>query len=832
MIVTSWKSQGWTTVRNAMFTLQPDRGDVLPYRDVASIRQYKGVVSHDASRVQLGDTYMTENHFHGYSEHVHNAPAGNSMPELLERDPVSERRKRLSHALRFRKMEERFAKIPTDYGDTCNWVFETRQFLDWQDPTLLFRHHGFLWIKGKPGAGKSTIMKSAVRKAKKEQDVGQAVLSFFFDTSGDPLMRSTEGMYRSLLHQVVQDSPELFEEKFDDDILAYKQEGWPLERLKDLFGEVVQKLARVKHVTCYVDAIDEGDDDSKVRHMIYFMAELAETTAKKNLRFLVCFSSRHHPRISIIYSEELVLETHKGHKETIAGYIDRRLDPLIKTLELDVTKAIEVRASGVFLWVVLVVHELNVEFDRGTGHCLDKKLNAVPDDLQDLFTKVLKREGDKDGRLTASIQWVLYTINPMSRRELYSAIMISINATNADHLRFGANPEKPGSNLVSTEGMQRMILSSSRGLIEISGRGRTVDCIDLEIESQEIAQFIHESVKEFFLKGGLRHLDKTLSDNPTATSYQCLAHWCHRYFKFALADYFSELGTSLTSVNSPDRITFECKSWPLLQYAVDNMLEYAKRATEGGLHPYVYVPEPLVNVWLLIREKSRPHWKTCYPIQSMCTMLQVLCHEGHSGMVHTELERVAALPDAERTAYLDTRCRGGPLFKYGGALHIAIHAGHPEIIRALMHSGADLDERCSLYGTPLCFAIQNDHDDIAKELLSCGADVNMQNRPNDTALMLAVSKRKMDMVNLLLQHGAKVNDKGSQGRTAILNAVRTNSGELTRILLAHGADVRIEDSADKLNAVRYAKLHAPRILPIFLDYGIDVDANEFNKAPR
>lgn len=209
-------------------------------------------------------------------------------------------------------------------------------------------------------------------------------------------------------------------------------------------------------------------------------------------------------------------------------------------------------------------------------------MKAVPTDLEALFREILERDQDRDGRLRASIQWVLYTIVPLSCEELYSAIMISTDTTEAEWTGFDTGLEDPFSDSPDSGWMEDMILSSSRGLVEISDRGESVDFIGQGLEeemSRRIAQFIHESVKDYFFKGGLRHLDESLSQNPMAISYERLAYWCHGYLKLAPTE---DSVKHEQSVDLADRIAAKCKSWPLLQYAADNMLVYASKATEIG----------------------------------------------------------------------------------------------------------------------------------------------------------------------------------------------------------------------------------------------------------
>ncbi|CAG8106371.1 unnamed protein product [Penicillium salamii] len=83
---------------------------------------------------------------------------------------------------------------------TCHWFLSYPYYKEWLDPTSLSYHHGFLWITGKPGAGKSTIMKFAYSSMKgKDRHKYAIIASFFFNARGGSLEKSISGMYRLLL---------------------------------------------------------------------------------------------------------------------------------------------------------------------------------------------------------------------------------------------------------------------------------------------------------------------------------------------------------------------------------------------------------------------------------------------------------------------------------------------------------------------------------------------------------------------------------------------------------------------------------------------------------
>jgi hypothetical protein len=62
-----------------------------------------------------------------------------------------------------------------------------------------------LWIKGKPGSGKSTLMKEAYRRAGQQpQAVSPIIAAFFFNARGSSLEKSPLGLFRSVLHHILQ----------------------------------------------------------------------------------------------------------------------------------------------------------------------------------------------------------------------------------------------------------------------------------------------------------------------------------------------------------------------------------------------------------------------------------------------------------------------------------------------------------------------------------------------------------------------------------------------------------------------------------------------------
>src|SRR5690606_26163558 len=94
----------------------------------------------------------------------------------------------LLDSLKFSQLDTRHASIKAHHSKTCRWLLSKSEYRDWRDPSKQSEHNGFLWIKGKPGAGKSTIMKFAFANAR----IGfpGVVISFFFNARGEYLEKS------------------------------------------------------------------------------------------------------------------------------------------------------------------------------------------------------------------------------------------------------------------------------------------------------------------------------------------------------------------------------------------------------------------------------------------------------------------------------------------------------------------------------------------------------------------------------------------------------------------------------------------------------------------
>lgn len=124
--------------------------------------------------------------------------------------------------------------IPTK---TCRWLFKQQEYIDWLDIANQTKHQAnrkrILWIRGSPGAGKSTLIKSILSEILKNNNSDTAVVSFFFHARGHRTDRSMLGMLQSLLRQLFMRLPKL-QSALDINDIPSPGHQWTVAALKRL----------------------------------------------------------------------------------------------------------------------------------------------------------------------------------------------------------------------------------------------------------------------------------------------------------------------------------------------------------------------------------------------------------------------------------------------------------------------------------------------------------------------------------------------------------------------------------------------------------------------
>lgn len=364
----------------------------VAFHDEGALKQdqaYGDTYISGQSRVQLGDVY-NYNVLHGSATEQQKAAAEVDRRRRDE-ETTRDRFEMLHDLLSFAGRGARFRNIADPQPETCLWLRDHETFERWAGKKTSSENlRPFLWIKGKPGSGKSTLMKELCEWST-DLFPGALILPYFFNArSPDKLDKSSVGCYRSLVHQLLEvvvsehtadivdsttymplNSPtgerarqlrNLFIRTFRALMhkrmeLSRPEDLWTLTELSRFFKDCFCDFDLPPTVVL-IDALDEGDEQ-EIRHLIQLLSRLAEATQQREVSLHICFASRHYPYITILNSVEIVLEHQQGHEDDIQTYINEELFAGPEKQMRHVRDLLRQKAAGVFLWVVLVVPMLN-----------------------------------------------------------------------------------------------------------------------------------------------------------------------------------------------------------------------------------------------------------------------------------------------------------------------------------------------------------------------------------------------------------------------------------------------------------------------------------------
>jgi len=411
-------------------------------------------------------------------------------------------------ALQFPSMSNRFQTLAKPAEATCLWLFQHPCYQDWIEGRNKDQYGGLLWIKGKPGSGKSLLTKEAYLRALKQEPEPYSTAAYFFNAKGGEYETTPLGLYRSLLHQLLPGSPSCIQRLAN---LLHQFPGGQESILEDFCREMFVSEFRGRRITVFIDALDECNSKA-IRPQAYIWRNITKTAHEAGIDLNVCISSRHFPTISIADCPEIVVEAHNSLD--IASFVDRKLslsiagggDPERSTIR---NKILE-KSAGVFLWVDLVLENVLQKRDEGRNmQSLLGELDSVPEALESLFAQLIQATKPPSRGLTLQVFWWAILATKSLRLSEWHHILAFIKGKPASLASWRESDDFTEND----DQLEKQIRSLSMGLLEVAvstEQNMTPEAmsvwagagsLDLEQGETRAVQVIHESVREFFLDG-------------------------------------------------------------------------------------------------------------------------------------------------------------------------------------------------------------------------------------------------------------------------------------------------------------------------------------------
>jgi hypothetical protein len=432
--------------------------------------------------------------------------------------------------LRFVRLEDRYRLISPAYRNTLAWLFgdtglqgqhqvnDPSTFVQW-----LYSDNNLYWISGRPGSGKSTLMKFLCHHQRTKEHLAtwaanhQVVIAeyFFWDAGKNDLQKSQEGLLRSLLYQILRQCPDYIRMAFPGVWQCYNptSTGFPENfdismdtEIPHTVAELLDALTRVcnlhtrseKRLCFFIDGLDEYVGDS--RDVIQLVGVVRDL---KNVK--ICVSSRQWNEFEDAFGKSHTdkLYMQDFNHQDINAYVkdvlenDNNYQELEdrETLGKNLIQEVVTAANGVFLWVVLAIRSLQdglCEADSITR--LQLRLRKLPTNLEELFERILFRDVKESYRSEASHMFLV----ALEAKENLPLMAYWFPGEDLPKQRL---PLKMQQTIKRHKDANKRLIASCKGLLEPRFRSTTEerDPLPSAILFVYTVDFLHRTVRDYLL---------------------------------------------------------------------------------------------------------------------------------------------------------------------------------------------------------------------------------------------------------------------------------------------------------------------------------------------
>jgi ankyrin repeat protein len=626
-------------------------------------------------------------------------------------------------------------------------------------------------------------------------------------------------------------------------------------------------------VWLFVDALDECGKQNAVTLVKVFQSLLESLGSQPTSprQFRICFSCRHYPILGLHGADGSVFEicAEDENASDISTFVHGQLAQFSARTPSALPALITKRASGIFMWARLVVERiLDLELEGSGLGKMEAAVRSTPPDLDDLYRQLIQNMEPASLKL---VEWICFAQEPLSIERLRWAMVIE-----ADHpykhqtLQGYQSSEEYVSDPVK---IMRRVQTLSRGLAEVTPATRA-------------AQFIHQSVKDFFLDKGLLALSSCETPATVAiNTHLRLSKICIRYLTMH----------EICSATSDDTYGFR-------YYVKDFLMAHAEQcdaeSAQEDLLAFLGWPsksEPFVQSWVsafkpvgnFFDSPARPEGYTLAHVASQrgaaklltamlrntegataCidakdsdgrTPLSFAAEGGHTAVVKLLLDTGEVdvdMEDEDGWTPLFWAVRGGhtattkllldtgrvntyarDYISHASPMYYATSNGHEAIVQLLLDkSEMDVDWKDDDEQTLLSHAAARGYEALVRKLLGVSHNnVDSKDINGGTPLSFAVMGGHTAVFKLLLDTGdVNVNTEDNFGRTPLYWAAQDGHTAITKLLLGTGkVDVGIEDHFGMTALLLAARKGHTAVFKLLLDTGeVDVNmADRYGQTP-
>ena len=304
---------------------------------------------------------------------------------------------------------------------SCQWLTRKQEFLAWRDshPESL----PYYWLSAQPGTGKSVMAAHVIQNLESIN----ANCSYHFFKHNDARLASLSQCLRSLAYQMALGDASIRGELLimKDHGVRFDQENETVVWRKIFLGGVFQVSLNQPHFWV-IDALDESASQNSILSMLKQIPGNFPLRVFMTSRPTNDVAKRFSSLSALTYADEI---TANDTRDDIELYLRLNLTnlPLHDTAaSRKITDAVLQKSCGSFLWVALVVEEMQSAFSEAD---MQRVLEEVPGGMGPLYERALASiSNTKRSKhvIRAILQWTVCAIRPLTVEELADALQLDI----------------------------------------------------------------------------------------------------------------------------------------------------------------------------------------------------------------------------------------------------------------------------------------------------------------------------------------------------------------------------------------------------------------------
>lgn len=482
-------------------------------------------------------------------------------------------------SLSFQEINVRKSQVPPAADGTTSWI--------WNHPVYLrfaTENSGILWVRGKPGSGKSVLARSIQRRLLEascttELSANPTLVGdwFYHRRRGGDYIRH-ESFVRSVLFHFLDQRSVLFDQIFRDTYRSMNPREvapWTYDILVNILKAICQSKVRV---ICIIDAVDEAESTE----VISLIQSLIAPDGRSNAKFIVL--SRPNVQIERRIEARPTIVVEDENAADIKRIIDLGLSSLQKALHsLDFLKSqssrrlkgistrsnmrqprfhlstttagrekhaiSEIRetlvskSQGSILWVKLLLDKLIHEAENNEGSTIEEMrqiVNRVPDELSDYYRQISEeltnqKSPERVHEIRQVLMWICSApeIGDVTLDGVWEALAVLKDDMRSDKLE---DIWQKQIFVNSYDELWRKISSVCGPFIEIFNPGLSAEESRIDhYGPSSIIQLMHQSVREFLCDQRTTHnLSFTVEE-----ARQLVRNRLEHYLRLTISDYHS-----------------------------------------------------------------------------------------------------------------------------------------------------------------------------------------------------------------------------------------------------------------------------------------------------